>query len=700
MRGRRVVLYLILIMTTVALVIDGVAIRVLYDTALAEQRARLVETAQSQARLIEAIARFNAAHSRRDDPEGPQGATLSQIADAHERYAGFGKTGEFTLARREGDNIVFLLSHRHYDLENPKPIPFDGELGEPMRRALRGQSGTLIGLDYRGVRVLAAHEPVAGLNWGIVAKIDLAEVRAPFLRAGLIMACAGLAVVAAGAVLFIRVSSPLVRGLEESEARTRAILRTAADGIITVNEKGVVDSFNTAGEQIFEYATDEVIGQDIRTLLPSLQGDKCGDFPADFLCNGWSEDEHVHRQVVGRRRDGARFPADLAVSEVQLPDRRMFTIIVRDITERKQREQELRLQGAALQSAANAIVITDRSGTILWVNDAFTRLVGFGRHEAIGKNPRIVKSGVHDESFYKHLWDTILSGNAWHGELINRRKDGAHYPEEMTITPVFDDPNEITGFVAIKQDVTERKQVEERLATLVGDLERSNSELRQFAYVASHDLREPLRMVASYTQLLQERYKGKLDAEADEFIQFASDGAIRMQKLIDDLLSYSRIRTRSMCFEATDCQSVLQEAVANLRVAVTASNAVITNDHLPTVMADRGQFTQLFQNLIGNAIKFRSEQPPRIHVSAKRKGDEWLFSVRDNGIGIDPQYSDRVLKIFQRLHARDKYSGTGIGLAICNKIVERHGGRIWVESEAGKGSTFFFTVRARDGDKA
>jgi PAS domain S-box-containing protein len=245
----------------------------------------------------------------------------------------------------------------------------------------------------------------------------------------------------------------------------------------------------------------------------------------------------------------------------------------------------------------------------------------------------------------------------------------------------------------LQQELTDRQRAEKRLEHYAAELEQSNTELEQFAYIASHDLQEPLRMVTSYLQLLERRYKGRLDQDADDFITYAVDGAARMHMLINDLLTYSRVSTRAKSFEPTDCSGILNHALSNLRVASEESEATITFDDLPVVEADATQLTQVFQNLISNAIKFhKTDIPPCIHVSAERQGDEWLFSVRDNGIGIAPEHIERIFLIFQRLHTREEYPGTGIGLAVCKKIVERHNGRIWVESKPGEGSTFYFTI--------
>jgi light-regulated signal transduction histidine kinase (bacteriophytochrome) len=259
--------------------------------------------------------------------------------------------------------------------------------------------------------------------------------------------------------------------------------------------------------------------------------------------------------------------------------------------------------------------------------------------------------------------------------------------------PVGDEKPRKVGILF--NDITQRKIVENKLAVTMDKLKQSNAELEQFAYVASHDLQEPLRMVASYVQLLERRYKGKLDSDADEFINYAVDGANRMRGLIDDLLTYSRVSRLGKPFEPVDLEATMEIVLSNLQASIRDANAVITHDKLPNIIADSGQLAQLFQNLIGNAIKFHGKEPPHIHVSVKSQETEYLFSVKDNGIGIDPQYFDRLFKIFQRLHTKQEYPGSGIGLVICKKIVERHGGRIWLESQVGKGSTVYFTLKKK-----
>jgi light-regulated signal transduction histidine kinase (bacteriophytochrome) len=250
--------------------------------------------------------------------------------------------------------------------------------------------------------------------------------------------------------------------------------------------------------------------------------------------------------------------------------------------------------------------------------------------------------------------------------------------------------------IAVFDDITERKHAEAALHEAHEELKRSNAELEQFAYVASHDLQEPLRMVSSYTQLINRRYGERLDADAKEFMHYIVDGAARMKQLIEDLLAYSRVGTKGKEFKAVSVEVPLRKAITNLRAAIEESGAAVTWDPLPTADVDEIQLAQLFQNLMGNALKFRGQGVPRIHVSSEEKDGEWHLTIADNGIGIEPQYFERIFMLFQRLHTMGEYPGTGIGLAICKKVVERHGGRIWVTSKLGEGSQFHFTLPKRE----
>ncbi|MGA2853440.1 MAG: PAS domain S-box protein [Verrucomicrobiota bacterium] len=363
-----------------------------------------------------------------------------------------------------------------------------------------------------------------------------------------------------------------------------------------------------------------------------------------------------------------------------------------EIAVHKQAETRLRQLSSAVEHSPASIVITDAAGNIEYVNPKFTAVTGYSSEEVIGKNPRILKSGEMPADGYQRMWQTILSGAEWRGEFHNRKKNGELFWEAASISSITDDSGKIAHFIAVKEDITEQKLAEEKLQHTLADLERSNKELEQFAYVASHDLQEPLRMVSSYTQLLAKRLEGRLDEKTQKYVRYAVDGATRMQSLINDLLAYARVGTRGQPFEPTDSRAALGGAMRNLIATIAESGAIVTNADLPTVRADASQLVLLFQNLIANAIKFRRADTPSIHVSAQDKDREWVFAVKDNGIGIEPRHAERVFMIFQRLHTREEYPGTGIGLAVCKRIVERHGGKIWFESEPGKGTTFFFTI--------
>jgi PAS domain S-box-containing protein len=350
-----------------------------------------------------------------------------------------------------------------------------------------------------------------------------------------------------------------------------------------------------------------------------------------------------------------------------------------------------------LSTAAEGILGLDRVGRVIFANPSAVYLTGFSRTELIGNSAHdLVHHSRSDGSSYPRescpVHQGLGDGSTVHvTDEVYWRRDGSSFPVEYTSAPIVE-RGATVGAVLTFRDVTARRQAEQELRDRAEDLARSNAELEQFAYVASHDLQEPLRAIVSYLQLFERRYRGQLDERSDRYIGHAVDGARRMQTLINDLLVYSRVGRRGADFSRVDTERVLSRVLANLRAALDESAAEVSHDPLPKVIADPSQLGQLLQNLVGNAVKFRGERPPRVHLSAERDGDAWRFAVRDNGIGIESAYLDRIFVLFQRLHGRAEYPGTGIGLAICKKIVERHGGQIWVESEPGQGSTFYFTI--------
>jgi PAS domain S-box-containing protein len=329
----------------------------------------------------------------------------------------------------------------------------------------------------------------------------------------------------------------------------------------------------------------------------------------------------------------------------------------------------------------------------LQFNDRFCEIVGYPRRRL--ESTRWMEL-VHPDDVEANLeaLDRVMRGASDGFTMDERlvRKDGETVFASVDIKCVRRADGAVEYLVVMLEDISERKHAEAQLQRTLGDLEHSNRELEQFAYVASHDLQEPLRMVSSYTQLLADRYEAQLDERAQKYIRYAVDGAHRMHALINDLLAYSRAGAADKPLEPTDTRAALGEAMRNLAAAISENQAVITHDDLPTVLAHPPQLVLVFQNLIANAIKFRGTDVPHIHVSAQDRQQEWLFSVRDNGIGIELQHADRVFVIFQRLHTREEYPGTGIGLAVCQRIVERLGGRIWFESMPGTGTTFLFTI--------
>lgn len=476
--------------------------------------------------------------------------------------------------------------------------------------------------------------------------------------------------------------------------RHLGLLKYAPDAMIVVEHTGKIVLTNRQAEKLFDYKMDELVGKKIETLIPKRFRRRHIKLRAEYFTDPRSGVVGEHREIIGRRKDDSEFPIELTLSPLETESGTLVTAAIRDISERKRAEQQLRKLSHAIEQSASSVIITDAEGKIEYVNPKFTKLSGYSLEEVKGKNPRILKSGETQKNVYRTLWNDITSGKEWQGELHNRKKNGELYWTFCSISPLRDTKGEITHFIANQEDITQRKLAEVRLREQAVKLAFSNAELEQFAYIASHDLQEPLRMVSAYLELFMKRYGTKLNAEAREFIDYARDGAIRMRNLINNLLIFSKAEKCSLKFEPTNFENVLHAILVNLETSIRERGAQITHDPLPTIDANPQQMEQLFQNLIGNAIKFSKDRTLQIHVSVAwdERKKQWVFSVHDNGIGIEKQDSRRIFKSFERLSTKRDYPGTGLGLAICKKIVECHGGRIWVESEPGCGSTFYFTV--------
>lgn len=355
--------------------------------------------------------------------------------------------------------------------------------------------------------------------------------------------------------------------------------------------------------------------------------------------------------------------------------------------------QQARL-AAIVESSNDAIISKTLDGTITTWNPAAERIFGYSAEEVIGQ-PLLILFPPDREDEEREILARISRGEyVRHFETDRRTKDGTLIDVSVSISPIRDKVGRIVGASSINRDISLQKAMEKEAKLRAAELARSNAELERFAYVASHDLKEPLRAVAGCVRLLKKRYSRKLDERADEFIEHAVQGSQRMQELIDNLLEYARVGKDAPPFTDVDCAEVLEGVLDRMSVVLDEANASVEHEALPTVHGNSTQLGQLFQNLIGNALKFRSDRPPMIRISASADGDKWVFAVSDNGIGIEPQYLDRIFTLYERLHARSHSPGTGLGLAICRKIVEGHGGKIWAESVPGKGSTFSFTLKA------
>jgi PAS domain S-box-containing protein len=517
-------------------------------------------------------------------------------------------------------------------------------------------------------------------------------------------------------------------------AYNRSLIEASLDPLVTISPEGKITDVNEATTRITGYSRDDLIGTDFSGYFTEPARAKAG-YEQVFRAGSVRDYD-----LELRHRDGHVTPVLYNATVYRDEGGQIAGVFAaaRDVTERKRAEETIQRVNAynrsLIEASLDPLVTINPDGTISDVNAATVRVTGYSREDLIGTyfsnyftEPARAKAG------YKRVF---RDGTVRDYELQIRHRNG-HVTPVLYNAAVFRDGNgNVAGVFAAARDITEQKRAEEALMRAYNELDdrvkertaellvanqhleqeitrhkatadelgrkseelaRSNLELQQFAYVASHDLQEPLRAISGFTELLEKRYKGHIDEKADKYIHFIVDGTRQMDQIIHDLLAYSRVQTRAQEFGLTDTNKALDQALSNLHSSIQARGAVITQDPLPQIHADSTQITLVFQNLIGNALKFQKPgTTPRIHISAGRENDVWRFSVTDNGIGIEPRFADRIFMIFQRLHAKGEYEGTGIGLAICKRVVERHGGAIAVESEPGAGSTFSFTIPSKN----
>ena len=541
---------------------------------------------------------------------------------------------------------------------------------------------------------------------------------------------------------------PKVYTLESADSLYRNLVQEMNEGVATLTIDGTIVYGNSQLASMLELPMENLIGQKLYDFI--IAKDK-KTYPTLFN-RGLIRKSSGEISIKSVR--GNVLPVYISVNT--LTDLKGVYVVITDLSQQKHQEQ-LKTVNKQLSNSLEALkdseksyrniieniqdayIRSDKDGNVIMASPSAARIYGYDSpEEMIGTSALSYYNNPNDR---RYVLDELKKyGKVEANESEALRKDGTCFYVSQNAQYHYDNTGQIQGTETLVRDITNLKQAEKEvqkrlekerqlteelssaneelqaiseevqtsndelrhaqtnLNKLITELKISNKELEQFAYVASHDLQEPLRMITSFTQLLEKRYKGQLDSDADDYIGFVVDGAHRMKDLIDDLLEFSRLNTEVREFELVIMEIALEDVLRNLKPAIKEHNAQITHDYLPNIMGDHVQIIQLLQNLIGNAIKFKGNNPPDIHISAQDKEDEWLFSISDKGIGIDKNHQKQIFSIFKRLHTREEYPGTGIGLSISKRIVERHGGQIWIESEIGKGSTFYFTIPKRDNE--
>ncbi|MGI9518730.1 MAG: PAS domain S-box protein [Pirellulaceae bacterium] len=700
---RKILLYSLGIMSILTICVGAIAIYLLYSASFEQQRQRLVETTSAQARLIEAVARFDRTYSQEVEG-GSSAATISQLVDAHRHQSGLGETGEFTMAKLEGDEMVFLFERRHAIENQSLRIPYQGSpLAEPMRLALSGETGTTISTDYRGVTVLAAYEPVGVLGMGIVAKIDLAEIRRPFVRAGQAALAVAVLLILGGGLLLVWVNAPLIRRVEERERRLDAIVSNAADGIFALDSEGRVLSFNQAAESIFGHGEEEIIGRSVAVLVQGVEGDVK---PKLAKLRG------ERQEGVGLRKNGEAFPMEVAVNPMDQGESPTYVGIARDVTDRKRMEKEMKrvnfLSDIALDLTGCGYWHVDYSDPDYYhQSERAARMLG----EPLKSDMRY---HLQDEWFAR-----LVEANPETAELTNERYQGAiegRYEQyESTYAYkrpadgkiiwlhamgkiVRDDDGKTRYMYGAYQDITLRKQAEMAMQQAQqaaeearAAAESANRAKSDFLSHMSHELRTPLNGILGYAQILQR--DSEVTGGQRNHVQSIVNCGEHLLTLINDVLDLSKIEAGKVEVDAQPCNlHKLLQAVGDIvgqraRGKGLKFEMVVSPEVPQCIVTDAAKLRQILINLAGNAVKFTEQGSVTVSIAESPTGTLHL-EVIDTGIGMSEHEVQVIFDAFRQVEAGKDAGGTGLGLSICKRLAEAMDGGISVTSTPGEGSTF------------